>query len=162
MGDLKDLIDRGNAGDQAANEILKAFLAQGGNEASRAMGNVALLAEKALLSTVLSSHPAVSMAVGERLRTLAPSCAGGRVSLKKLAIDRVILAYSFACVMDMLVAYASQNGPASERCLKTQLLGEKRVQEAMKSLEIAREISRPRAAVPWKVVAAPAERRSAG
>jgi len=161
--DLRDLVERGQAGDEAANEILSDFFAQGGNESWDMMGDVGLLAERALLASVLGSQPADCLAISERSRALRAELLSAEASaLEKLAVDRVVLAYSFAGMVDMLITSGGLDALASERCVKAQVAGEKRLQEAMRTLEIARQQSRSKAAVPLKVVAAPPDRRAVG
>jgi hypothetical protein len=152
LNDLEALIASALTGDANAVKAFQAFLANGGSPAWREVGDLAVVAEKMLLTTMFSGKAAPALAARRRSQELRQALADDHATpLEKLAIDRVILASMFAAVIDSLVAADGMTGVISAKHIQAQHLAERRVQAALKSLQTAREISRAAVAGPLRL-----------
>lgn len=148
---LEKLIAQAERGDATALAAVTKFFAEGGNVAWREAGNLADVAEKLLATTLFPDSKGRSLCVGRYVRELRDKLVDNDVSpLEKLAIDRVSLAWTFACAVDALVA-GSGSGMASTALVRAQEAAEKRFQGALKSLQLAREICRGAAGRPLRI-----------
>jgi hypothetical protein len=140
---LEMLITSAEAGDPAALAAFEQFLANDGSAAWREIGDLADVAEKALISKLFGGQKGPALSARRRFQQLRQQLTADHATpLEKLAIDRVILASTFACAVDCLVAAEGAAGLTSEKRIKAQQQAEKRVQTALRSLQTAREISR--------------------
>ena len=71
--------------------------------------------------------------------------------LERMMIERVVLAWSFAHAVDVIATLAGE-AMLSPAVTKAQETAEKRCQAALKSLQLAREISRGTAGKPLRLI----------
>jgi len=152
LSELEKLVARAEAGDRGAIAAFQQFLDNDGSAAWREAGDLAAAAEKTLATKVYAGKKALALSVRRRFQELRKQLSEDNATpLEKLAIDRVILAFMFACAVDFVVASEGEEGLASEKRLKAQAHADKRVQAALKSLQTAREISRGAVAGPLRL-----------
>ena len=153
---LDELMARAEKGNEKAIAEFQAFLDEDGNPAWRAMGDLANLAEKSLAKQLFAESRSAALSVSWKFNDLRRQLAEDNATpLEKLAADRVILASMFATAVDIVIANGGSAAMTSERAANAPLQAEKRVSEALRSLKLAREISR--AAVASAVPAAGAK-----
>ena len=110
---LEILIAKAVKGDAAAIAEVEEFFADGENRAWREAGNLADVAEKVLATVLFQGSRGRPRSVARYGRELREQLIDKDVSpLEKLAIERVVLAWNFACAVDVLVA-SSREGVAS-------------------------------------------------
>lgn len=146
------MIAAAESGDEHAVTAFQHFLASSGTAAWREIGDLAGVAEKTLLATVFGSKKGPAFSARRRFQELRQQLSDDHATpLEKLAIDRVLLASLFAAAIDILIAAEGLNGLTSPKRAQAQVFAEKRVQAALKSLEIARAISRAAVAGPLRL-----------
>jgi hypothetical protein len=152
IGELEKLIASAEGGDPAALAAFQQFLANDGSAAWREVGDLADVAEKTLSTKLFNGLKGPALSARRRFQELRQQLADDHATpLEKLTIDRVILASTFACAVDCLVAAEGAAGLTSERRIKAQQQAEKRVQTALRALQTAREISRGAANRPLRI-----------
>ena len=163
LPELETLITCAQGGDPAAVKAFNEFFDGDGNAAWREVGDLADAAVKALGTRAYAGRKAPAMSARRRFQELRKQLAEDNATpVEKLAIDRVILATMFGAAVDLLVAQGGTETFTSEKCLKAQALAEKRVQSALKSLELARAISRAAVAGPLRLFGSQSRSPAAG
>jgi hypothetical protein len=143
LNGLEKLFASVQKGDAAAQAAFVNFLEVGGSAVWRQAGDLAGLAETALLTTLYSGSPTLSLSGRRKFQELrAELTSEDDTPLKKLAIERVVHTSMFVFVVDAFVAMQGLDGLLSARLAQAQHLAERRLNLALKSLKTAEEISR--------------------
>jgi hypothetical protein len=144
LDELEKLFAAAHGGDADAAETFGKFMDDGGSALWRQAGDIAGVAEKALLTAVYRKSPTLCISGRRRIRELRAELASEHATpLEKLAIERVVLASTFAHAIDAFVAMQGPEGLLSAKLVQAQQHAERRVTAALKSLKTAREIGRP-------------------
>ncbi|MBA3480787.1 MAG: hypothetical protein H0T51_03135 [Pirellulales bacterium] len=163
LGGIEALISDAHRGDPAAVKAFNQFFDGDGNAAWREVGDLADAAVKALGTRAYAGKKAPALSARRHFQALRKQLAEDNATpLEKLAFDRVILASMFGCAVDVLVAQGGTETLTSEKCLKAQALADKRFQIALKSLELARAISRAAVAGPLRLFGSQSRSPAAG
>ena len=141
--DAKKLFAEADAGGEAASKAFKEFMANGGSVAWREAGDLTGLAERALSIAIYRDQKALHEASHRNFEELRAALAGDDAApIEKLAIDRVVMASKFAYAIDMFIGVCGREAITSAKLVQAQLIAERRVNVALKSLKTAREYCR--------------------
>jgi hypothetical protein len=149
---LEKLFASVKAGDERAKAAFTQFMDCGGSLVWRQAGDLAKLAERSLLKTVFNASPTLCVSGSRKFQALRDELAVDNATpLEKLAIERVVLTTNFASAIDVFVALQGPEGLLSAKLAQTQQIAERRVNDALKALKTAREISRSAMAGPLRL-----------
>jgi len=139
---IESLIALANEGDAEAGQAVRKFFADDNNPMWRQLGDLADVARRALASALFGQKPVQALSVERHMRhKLASLVDKDNSPLERMMIERVVIAWGFAHAVDLIAATAGE-AILSPAVTKAQETAEKRCHAALKSLQLAREISR--------------------
>ena len=114
-------------------------------EQIREHGNLAIQARDAMINSLLKTVPVVAEHVRRHCEQLSASLTSRNQSpLAQLAIDRIILASLAAAIMDSLQAGNISKPELYQKTAKALEVAERRLQTAVKTLDLVEELERRR------------------
>ncbi len=139
----QDLL-RAQQGDPAANQRVEEYFRTRPEQIAE-HGNLALQARNTIISSLLKSEPVVAEHVRRHNEQLADSLKRpGCSSLEQLAVDRIVIANLAAAVLDTLLAGNIGKPELHHKTARAHELAEKRIQTAIKTLDLVRDMERRR------------------
>ncbi len=139
----QDLL-RAQQGDAVANERVEDYFRTRPEQIAE-HGNLALQARNTIISSLLKSEPVVAEHVRRHNEQLAASLKrSGASPLEQLAVDRVVIANLAAAVLDTLLAGNIGKPELHHKTARAHELAEKRIQTAIKTLDLVRDMERRR------------------
>lgn len=153
---VEQLFASAQAGDASAAAMFSKFLDEGGSAVWRQAGNLAAVAEKALMNAMFDGSVPLCISGRRKFQEMRAELTSSNASpLEKLANERVLLTAMYAFAIDAFVAMQGPAGITSPELGRAQQLAERRMTAAMKSVKIAREISRAPSAGPLVLFSRP-------
>lgn len=148
---IEQLITLADQGDAEAAQAVRNYLADD-SAAWRQIGDLGNIARKALATALSGKSQVLSISVDRQMQAQLASLIDKDDSpLERMMIDRVVVAWAFAHAVDFIAA-TSGEAMLSPSVTKAQETAEKRCQAALKSLQLAREISRGAAGRPLRLI----------
>lgn len=151
LDDVEKLFKASEKGDRKAGQLFARFFETPDHPAWSKFGDMTLVAEKLIAGSLFPNQPVRVEAIVRDMQQRREALQEDDDSpLERLAKDRVIVAWAHVTCLDALAAASGGATIASPKISQAMATAEKRLNQALSSLQVAREIVRGKVAQPLR------------